>query len=166
MTRSQKLALIACFIIAAILGFNLSRFKKNESSSESPTAASPRARTFIGPDRQPLPTPPVDVKVENVASNNWHDRVRDSFRKQAPSVKDITITVEQSYVLVQGTNAINVESVKIILTNQRGEESSFRALVDSQTGKVIETWDRSLTDPMNPRDTFKLKLDPRYQQTN
>jgi hypothetical protein len=50
----------------------------------------------------------------------------------------------------------------VTLTNQQEAQSSFRAIVDAQTGKILETWDQTISDPADVRGGFRIKLDPRY----
>jgi hypothetical protein len=55
-----------------------------------------------------------------------------------------------------------VESVIITLENTRGEISKFNALIDSQNGKIIQTWNQPTVDPSSPRDNPGVRIDPRY----
>jgi hypothetical protein len=125
----------------------------------------PEDRKIIAEDRTPTKVPAsTKVTYVNTPAPDWEEKFQASLKEQAPSLKGIQVTREDSLVWLRDGNAILVESVKVVLQNQKGEESSFRALVDSQTGKVLESWDRSISDSLNPKSEFKLKLDPRYNQ--
>jgi hypothetical protein len=78
------------------------------------------------------------------------------------NLKEIKIEREKSLIWIKDEQALMVESVLVSLTNQQDSHSSFRALVDSQTGKILESWDRTLFDPATSKEGFRFKLDPRY----
>lgn len=105
---------------------------------------------------------PDKIKISNHISPDWKEKVTEGLKAQGgEDLKEINIEKVESLIVVQDGRALNAESVKVILKNQKGEESSFRALVDSQTGKILESWDRPVIDPANPRQEFGLKVDPR-----
>lgn len=169
MTRKQKLLLVALFMASAILGY---LFSPSRNAPQSDSLVPPLEKTiiesidkriFVGPDKKTLDKVPSNLKWVNKPDKNWKEKTEKSLRLQSKAVKNITINPERSLVIIRDGNALLVESVVITLTNQADEESSFRAVIDSQTGKILETWDRSITDSMNPRDEFKFKLNPRYE---
>ncbi len=99
----------------------------------------------------------------NLPSNQWQERLESSFKEQAgDGLKKIDIRKEKSFIWNKDNIPLHVEMVVIKLTNQQDVESSFRAIVDSQTGKVLETWDRTIFDPADMRAGVQIKLDPRY----
>lgn len=108
-----------------------------------------------------------DLKIVNTISADWEDKLVENLKLQGgESLKDIQIKRVESLIMRRDGNAINTESVIISLKNEEGEVSKFRAMIDSQTGKILETWDRPVVDPINPREDFRLKIDPRYHSDN
>ncbi len=101
----------------------------------------------------------------NVPSKNWEQKLKQSLRAQAgDSQLSIEIKKEKSIIWTKDENPLKVESVVVKLTNRQNVQSSFRALVDPQTGKVLESWDQTIFDPANVKENFSFKLDSRYNQ--
>lgn len=104
-----------------------------------------------------------NLKVANTYSPEWQEHLEDSLRVQGGSaLKDIEIQKSESFIWAQDGIALHVESAILTLKNAKNEETTFRVLVDAQTGKVLRNWDRPVIDPMNPRENFGIKVDPRY----
>ena len=121
-------------------------------------------RAVIDQNRNPTDRTPASASYINKPSPEWEKRLETSLKAQGGnSLKEIKIQKENSLVWMRDENPLLVESVVITLINQKDMESSFRALVDSQTGKVLESWDQTIFDPTKVREeTFRIKLDPRY----
>jgi hypothetical protein len=105
----------------------------------------------------------ADIEVKNPVSEDWEEKLVEALKNQGgESVEKIEIKKVASLVWVQNDVGINVESVIVTIKGKDKKESLFKALVDSQTGKILETWDRPIQDPSNPKKGFRLKVDPRY----
>jgi hypothetical protein len=103
------------------------------------------------------------IKITNAISPEWQKKVEKSLRFQGgDSIKKLEINKIESLIWAQNKQALNVESLQIKITDQKGVDVSFRALVDSSNGKMIQTWDQPVIDPVNPREEFRIKVDPRY----
>jgi hypothetical protein len=61
-----------------------------------------------------------------------------------------------------GGKKVNAQSYIVTLKNDVNATTTFRVLVDAQSGKLMESWDQPIYDPVNPRNNFKVKIDPRY----
>lgn len=104
-----------------------------------------------------------DLKFANDISEEWQEGVEKALRAQGgSSLSEIDIKKTDSFIWAHEGVALNVESVMITLKNQNGEERKFRAMVDSETGKILRTWDHPVIDPMNPRENPGISIDPRY----
>lgn len=104
-----------------------------------------------------------NLKVTNIVSEEWQKKVEEALRLQGgDSLKDVSIQKVESLIWLYHGVALNVESVAVTLKNERKEQTRFRALIDSQNGKILQTWDQPVIDPANPRDKFNIKVDPRY----
>ncbi|MFA5584695.1 MAG: hypothetical protein WDA09_10825 [Bacteriovoracaceae bacterium] len=93
----------------------------------------------------------------------WEENVKAQLLRQAYDDSfDIQITKEDSFSWKELGKPIQVKSVKVQLRNMAGETSSFRAIVDPSNGKILRTWDRPVFDPINPRESRGIKLNPLY----
>ena len=171
MTKNKKIALFLFVALAPLLF--LKKEAQNPMNEKSPRHSSVSsdeqniAREVIDQNRKPIERNPASGSFVNKPSPEWKKRLEASLKAQAGnSLKSMKIQKESSLVWMRDENPILVESVIVTLTNHQKVQSSFRALVDSQTGKVLESWDQTIFDPANVRDGFHLKLDPRYTNSN
>ena len=171
MTKNKKIALFLFVALTPLLF--LKKEAQNPMNEKSPRHSSVSrdekniAREVIDQNRKPLERTPASSSYVNKPSPEWKKRLETSLKAQAGnSLKSMKIQKESSLVWMRDENPILVESVIVTLTNHQKVQSSFRALVDSQTGKVLESWDQTIFDPANVRDGFHLKLDPRYTNSN
>jgi hypothetical protein len=101
--------------------------------------------------------------INNKISDQWPVKLEQNLRLQAgQALKSFSIKKGDSFVWAQDGLALHTESVVITLKNNKNEETSFRALVDAQTGKILKSWDQPVFDPIHPKDNFKVRIDPRY----
>jgi hypothetical protein len=107
-----------------------------------------------------------DIEVRNPESADWEEKLVEALKIQGgENVEKIEIKKVASLVWAQNDAGINVESVIVTVKGKDKKEAMFKALVDSQTGKILETWDRPIQDPTNPKKGYRLKVDPRnYNQ--
>ena len=74
--------------------------------------------------------------------------VKDLFRFQKKSTK-LMIKHEEEVLMVYGKKGRLAELVVINYHNADGSNNSYRALIDSQTGLVINTWDFMVKENFN-----------------
>lgn len=166
----KRVPLIICGV--CILGATLWWWQKPISSPMSsvqfsntpkPLASEAHEREIIDQNKVTISRLPASVSFINKPSPDWEKKLTQSLKALAGnSLKELEIKKERSLVWTRDENALLVESVVVSMTNTQDVSSSFRALVDSQTGKVLETWDRTIFDPMDKSSEFRFKLDPRY----
>lgn len=103
------------------------------------------------------------LKVANKPSTSWEKGLKENLLQQGGnSIKDIKFTKIDSFVWAHEGAALFVESVIVTLKNEKNVSTTFRVLVDAQTGKILKNWDQPVIDPVNPREGFRIKIDPRY----
>lgn len=166
MTKNKAFAIL---FILGLCAFFLSR--KQTSVAVKKEAPQSKAESLAvvggnqnGPVRVETPTrTPASLGYVNTPSPDWEDRLEASLKAQGgQNLKSITIKNEKSFVWDREENPLFVQSVVVTLVNQQEAQSSFRAIVDAQTGKILETWDQTISDPADVRGGFRIKLDPRY----
>lgn len=104
-----------------------------------------------------------NIRVANTPSPLWEPALEESLRLQGgKELKDIKLNKVDSFVWNHDGVALFVESVIVTIKNSKNEETIFRVLVDAQSGKILKNWDQPVIDPVNPRQGFRIKIDPRY----
>lgn len=84
----------------------------------------------------------------NKISPDWKKKLETSLTLQMGSeLKDLNVQPLKSLILERDGHALHVQAVLIRVKNSRNVESSFNAMVDSQTGKVLETWNQPVFEP-------------------
>jgi hypothetical protein len=177
MINRRYLYLIAAALVVVIIYALTNKSPQNSESSNSshsplpPNLESKTDNKIIEvKDRKVLGLSPAvdnikveDLKIANEVSEDWQEGVEKALRAQGGnSLSEINIKKTDSFIWAHEGVALNVESVMITLKNQNGEERKFRAMVDSETGKILRTWDHPVIDPMNPRENRGISIDPRY----
>ena len=109
------------------------------------------------------PSQPQAMAPINRRTDQWEKNLEKTLSVHGGTdLKDINIQKISSFIWKQHNLLLNVESVLIKIANQKGEQTSFKAIVDAQTGKILQTWDQPVFDHVNPRENFGIKLDPRH----
>lgn len=170
MTKKKYQALAALTIVASAYFFFQDRKVLEEVPSKISATHSPAQPNQIVKQAAletgvvAVARTPASVGYVNIPSPEWQERLEESLKEQAgDSLKEIQIKKERSFVWKMDSSPIMVESVVVTMTNKQEAQSSFRALVDAQTGKVLETWDRTIFDPADANKArLGIALDPRY----
>jgi hypothetical protein len=103
------------------------------------------------------------LKVSNAPSNDWEPALENTLRTQGGSaLKEVSFNKVDSFVWAHDGIALFVESVIVTIKNDRNVQTTFRVLVDAQSGKILQNWDQPIYDPLNPKDRFRIRIDPRY----
>ncbi len=105
--------------------------------------STPKKREFIGDKKLIMKN--GKLKFTNKPSKNWLTKLEKSLGRGSPSDTKIEIKPERSLILLEGSLAKNTEQV-VVVFNSENNRNSFRAMVDSQTGKVIRTWDHTINE--------------------
>lgn len=103
------------------------------------------------------------LKIANTPSPEWKPALEETLRAQGgDAIKEIKFETVDSFVWAQDGIALFVESVIVTLRSDKNPPTTFRVLVDAQNGKILKNWDQPVFDPANPRENFRIKIDPRY----
>lgn len=93
----------------------------------------------------------------------WEENVKVQLKRQAMDDSvEVNIIKESTLFWEEMGTSIEANTIKVQLRTPAGETTSFRALIDSNTGKVLRTWDRPVLDPINPRERSGIKINSRY----
>ncbi len=88
--------------------------------------------------------PKTPLPMINKVSKNWRDEMgKDLMRFQNENTK-VMVHDEFSVIRIVDDQGQFLQQVAITYLLPTGERNSFRALIDSESGMILETWDRSL----------------------
>ena len=96
----------------------------------------------------PVPKEKHSKSYVNQISPDWKKKLENSLQYQMGSeLKDLKVQPLKELILERDGHALHVQAVLIKIKNIADMESSFNAIIDSQTGKVIETWNQPVFEP-------------------
>lgn len=99
---------------------------------------------------------PKKITFLNEPKKEWRDLLgQDLMRFLRPQTK-VFIKNQGSHTILKRNGGLHVEKVHIKMQSPEGRQYSYHAYVDSETGKVIKTWNQTIHEPMGKK-TQKLK---------
>ncbi len=170
MTKHQKTsAAILVPIVVALVGIWYFDPKNGKDSTKSASSdlkrTMPREAT-VGHLRAPASVPqlPLKTAVASVpAPAVWKENLEKTLKTQGGSfIKNIDIETVDSFNWKVGKVDVRVDSIKVSLQNGNGQRSSFRAIVDASSGKILQTWDQPIIDNFSAKNGGTVKIDSRY----
>lgn len=120
---------------------------------------------FRAPASVPATTAPTSAisKKSLLSDPVW----KSSFEKNlilqgGGNLRNVEIEKVDSFEWKVGNVPVQVDSLIVKLEHVKGYRSSFRAIVDSSNGKILQTWDHPVNDNFDPKTKAGIKIDPRY----
>ncbi len=100
-----------------------------------------------------------DLYLANSVNDDWKEKYQKNFFKLIPNnqVKDFKVELKRSVIKVSDNVGKHLEHVLVSFKNQAGKPFSFEAYIDSETGHVVHTWNRT-------RHEFKQSLNIKGNQ--
>ncbi len=99
----------------------------------------------------------IPLKMENFINPNWKDEMGKYLIRFHPETTKLIVKEELSLIKIREGKGRYFEQVTITFLKANGDRSSYRALVDSETGGLVETWDRTIHERMGrPRKGISL----------
>lgn len=84
-----------------------------------------------------------NIKHTNKVSADWEDHLKLKLLKAQEDETTLAIVHNKSILLIKKQKARYTEVVTVNFKMPKGKRSSYKALVDSQTGVIIKTWGHS-----------------------
>jgi hypothetical protein len=111
-------------------------------NARGPASIKTRQREFLGQEFAM-----EDLRFTNSIDADWKEKLgADLLKFQAKETKT-NIHSEKSFIQTDGKkNARFVEQVLITFFLTTGEQNSYHALVDSESGEVIKTWNKVIAE--------------------
>ena len=88
----------------------------------------------------------VQLEMINRPNQKWKDILGNQLIRFQNAETKVMIKEEQTVIKVQNNKGQYLEQVMITYLFKNGTLNSFRALVDSETGSVLETWDKTIQE--------------------
>lgn len=164
------------FFFAAVVGLSGSLWYLSKTDQNNVLATlrtkerHPAKKVIIPPLRTPasvalLPRNHRGLQEPALDSPVWKEKMENTLRVQGGGqIKAIEIVKLQSFNWTSGGSQIPVESVLVKIQHVKGHHSSFRAMVDSTNGKILQTWDPPVIDDFGHTLNVGVRIDPRYHQ--
>ncbi len=172
MTKDQRrtLAILVPFIVALMCFFY---FDQEESATSESHHKTSQVKVVSGPDKTLIRSPASlpDSTPKSVANTTkpglshpvWKEKLETTLKAQGGNfITKIEIETLESFDWKVGKVDVRVDSIKVKLENVKGQRSSFRAIVDAKSGKILQTWDAPVVDNFTAKSTADIKIDPRY----
>jgi len=173
MTKQKKnlLILVLIIFVGVLIYYFFSKKEimtvdqksEKDQSQKNSMELTIQGRRLLNPPKNLTKEKIKKIVPVNPPKESWKEGVEQTLRLQGgDAITKLEIKKAESFVWLVDGGPLNVESVVIRIQNEKKEETIFRALVDSSSGKILHTWDQPIVDPVNPRKKFKVKIDPRY----
>ncbi len=98
------------------------------------------------------------IVVKNSKDSNWVTKLRSDLLRFTPANAELKILPLLSTVKMIDGEALLVEKV-LIQVHSKKFTNSYNAYVDSETGRIIETWNQTIHEKI-PRAELKFKAYP------
>ena len=97
----------------------------------------------------------------NSPSDEWKEKYKEELKRFQDPSSEINITLQESGVQIfPNKTAIYIEKVLVMIHHADGKEDSFNALVNSSTGKVIQTFNFVKRDDIPRQGEEKKGMTP------
>jgi len=117
-------------------------------------------RTLIGDVHPEHTNPDYHLIMANTVSEDWQEKMGKDLMRFQPEGTKVLVKDEMPVIKIQDGQGKFFEQVIITYLLSNGERNSFRALVDSETGTVDTTWDRSINEGPRMRKEFDIPSAP------
>jgi hypothetical protein len=117
-------------------------------------------RVLTGENIEKYKDESVELSMVNKISPDWKETLgKDLLKFQAEDTK-IIIKDELQLIKIQDDKGQYLEQVVITFLLKNGDQNSFRALINSETGAVIDTWDRTIHERFRRRPSKLIPSAP------
>ena len=87
----------------------------------------------------------------NEENPDWKEELSRKLLDTLDKKPNLKVIKEKSLIKLIGKKARYLEQAIVIIEYENGNENSFRALIDSETGKIIRSWDRTIHENFGKR---------------
>lgn len=103
------------------------------------------------------PIPPV-LSFRNKRSKDWKKKLGNSVMRFLKNDTKLFLKEMDSLSILERDKARFVEKVSIRIQSPQGRLNSYNALVDSETGEIVKTWNQTIHESMTQnKNALKLR---------
>ena len=114
-------------------------------------------RILMGDVDQKYEDENIKLRMVNEINPDWKDIMGQDLMRFQPEDTKLMVKEEVPVIKIKDGQGRFLEQVTITYLQKNGSRSSFKALVDSGTGSVVETWDRTIHEEIRrPREGIFL----------
>lgn len=92
------------------------------------------------------------IKFNNKVRKDWKEKYETNFLRMASvkDVKNLKIKLKRSILKVKNNVGTNYEHIIVSYNKPNGQPFSFEALIDSETGSLVKTWNQTKYEYKKP----------------
>ncbi len=92
-----------------------------------------------------------ELQMSNELNLEWKENMGQELMRFQP--KGTKLMVKEEVPVIKIVNGIGryLEQVTVTYLLKNGSRNSFKALVDSDTGQIVETWDKTIHETIRPK---------------
>lgn len=94
----------------------------------------------------------VDLPMINSLSPNWKETMGHNLMRFQDEETKLFVKEELPVINIEDGKGRFLEQVLVTYLSKDGNKSSFKALVDSETGALVETWDRTIHEKLQAKN--------------
>lgn len=93
-----------------------------------------------------------EISFSNQTSSDWEDKYKKRFKKSlyGKEIKNFKIEKKRSVVRVRKNVGTNLEHVVVSFTRPDGNPFSFEAYINSETGQLVKSWNKTRYEYKKP----------------
>lgn len=100
-------------------------------------------REVVGAGLASYAQKPYQIKMQNTYNPHWKKYLLKNLLRFQPPGTTIEVKRKSSYIRIYNFKGKYIEKVLVETTLPNGQKFSFHANVDSASGHILETWDRT-----------------------
>lgn len=101
-----------------------------------------------------IPKMKTKIKFENEINSKWKTFLGNELMRFQPPETKAFVLHQQGLIRIKNGKGKYIEEVIITFLTPTGKKNSFKAFVDSENGRVLKTWNKTIHQI---RDSFIMK---------
>jgi hypothetical protein len=99
-----------------------------------------------------------EIKIVNKISLNWREKIQTQYTQKLLEGTQVKVSPVKSLLKISGQTGQYVEEVVLEIKLPQRPTRSFSALADSQTGRIITTWNLDIVEGRGGNGGGRMRL--------